>query len=123
MTKLHFWDDGDPSCGIGRNETVIELALDGYNAEETADNISHAKEVLSKALAEIWDNGTVHVMSSEEVNRFITMQKAGLAQGIQRADEDLAMICDQASKNFPPQVVAATQDLSSLESLYASDKK
>ncbi|NHR04408.1 hypothetical protein HA052_04285 [Chromobacterium haemolyticum] len=84
-TKLHFWDDGDPSTGIGRNETVIELALDGYNADETADNIVHAKDVLAKALAEIWDNGTVHVMTSEEANRFVTMQAAGAAQGIQRA--------------------------------------
>lgn len=66
-TKLHFWDDGDPSCGIGRNETVIELALDGYSAVETADNIAHAKEVLTKALAEIWDNGAVHVMTGEEL--------------------------------------------------------
>lgn len=123
MTKLYFWSDGDPSCGIARSETEIELELDGYNAEETADNIAHAKEVLSKALAEIWDNGTVHVMTSEEVNRFVTMQAAGVAQGIQRADQDLAKICDPASKDFPPQVVAVTQDLSSLESLYASDKK
>lgn len=123
MTKLHFWSDGDPSCGIGRNETVIELELDGYDAEETAGNIAHAKEVLSKALAEIWDNGTVHVMTSDEQNRFVTMQAAGIAQDIQRADEDLAMICHQASKDFPPLVVAGTQDLSTLESLYSKDKK
>ncbi|OWY38871.1 hypothetical protein CEK28_10610 [Xenophilus sp. AP218F] len=122
MTKLHFWSDGDPTCGIARSETEIELELDGYNAEETADNIAHAKEVLSKALAEIWDNSTVHVMTSDELNRLITMQAAGVAQGIQNADEDLAMIVNQARKNFPPQVVAVKQELGALEAEYSRDK-
>lgn len=95
-TKLHFWSDGDPFCGIARREAVIELELDGCNAEETVSNIAHAKEVLSKALAEIWDNDSVHVMASDELNRFVTTQPAGVTQGIQKAEEDLAMIFNQA---------------------------
>lgn len=94
MTKLHFWTDGDPSCGIGRNETVIELDLDGYDAEETADNIAHAKEVLSKALNEIWDNGTVHVMTEAELHTPV-------------ADEfDMA----KQALNFDARVLAQAQD-------------
>lgn len=71
-TKLHFWDDGDLSSGIGRNQAVIELELDGHSTEETADNIAHAKEVLSQALNEIWDNGRVHVLTEAELNAPVT---------------------------------------------------
>lgn len=67
-TKLHFWDFGDRSAGIGSNQAEITLDLDGSCAEETADNIAHAKEVLSKALGEIWDNGRVHCMTDAEMH-------------------------------------------------------
>lgn len=66
-TKLHFWDAGDHSVGINSNQVVIELELEGSNAQETTENIAHAKEVLSKALGEIWDNGKVQCMTEEEI--------------------------------------------------------
>ncbi len=67
-TKLHFWNDGDASVGIGRNDAVVELNLDGYNEAETADNLALAKEVLSKAFVEIWDNDKAHVSVSKELD-------------------------------------------------------
>lgn len=67
-TKLHFWDVGDPSVGIGSNQVEIVLELEGYDADETAENIAHAKDVLSEALWQIWDNGTVHCMTEEELH-------------------------------------------------------
>lgn len=66
-TKLHFWDTGDHSVGINSNQAEIELELEGSDAQETAENIAHAKEVLSKALGEIWGNGKVHCMTEEEI--------------------------------------------------------
>lgn len=77
-TKLHFWDAGDHSVGINSNQVVIELELAGSDAKETAENIAHAKEVLSKALGEIWDNGKVLCMTEEEL---LAPEEAG--------DEDL----------------------------------
>lgn len=65
-TKLHFWDAGDHSVGIKSNQAVIELDLEGSDALETAEHIAHAKEVLSKALREIWDNGKVQCITEEE---------------------------------------------------------
>lgn len=66
-TKLHFWDVGDRSAGIGSNQTEIVLELDGSSAEETTENIAHAKWVLCKALGEIWGNGSVHAMTETEL--------------------------------------------------------
>ena len=67
-TKLHFWDVGDRSAGIGSNQAEIVLELDGSSTEETTENIDHAKQVLCKALGEIWDNGRVHCMTEEELH-------------------------------------------------------
>ncbi len=65
--KLHAWDTGDASVGIGNNQAEIELDLDGDSAEEKAENLVHAKAVLAKALQEIWDNGRVTIMTDTEI--------------------------------------------------------
>lgn len=67
-TKLHFWDAGDPSVGINSNQAEIVLELEGSNTQETAENITRAKVVLSRALGEIWDNGPVRSMTEEELH-------------------------------------------------------
>jgi hypothetical protein len=64
--KLHFWTDGDRSTGIAGDKVTIDLNLEGHTDAETGDNVAHAKEVLSKALADIWDNGTVHASTNED---------------------------------------------------------
>lgn len=69
-TKLLFWDSGDASCGIASNSTSVELNLEGASQEETADNIAHAKAVLSKAFEEIWDGGPVTAVTEAEAKAF-----------------------------------------------------
>lgn len=104
-TRLHFWDDGDPTTGIGRNETVIELALDGYNAEETADKIAHAKDVLTKALVEIWDNGTVHVMTGAEL---AAHNGESVRDPFAEAEVNVTIIARGDGENTPAEVVHHT---------------
>lgn len=64
---LYISDAGDHSVGIPSNKAEITLELDGSTQDETAENIQYAKEVLSEAMAKIWDSGSVSVMTSHEL--------------------------------------------------------
>lgn len=57
-TRLHVWNEGDPSVGIQGSSAIVEL-----NSADDSDLTRHA---LARAFEDIWDFD-IHVASEDEL--------------------------------------------------------
>lgn len=74
--RIDFWTDGDPAFGIAKNQTTIELELDGIDDDETTFFIARAMDELKSALGRIWENQIVHAKVDRENNSLESEVKA-----------------------------------------------